>query len=222
MVTSPCPLASPFILASSPLPQHGDYGKWWLLVWVLYFLIRTLCNVFHNHNKGRKAFSRLSRLMLKVMRPSAYEFLIAWMFFVIPKNSVNILVMPQFSRLFWVSRLVVWVVRYNVTLKFIPLQDKYLPFSASRWKLQIFSHMRSVHCCVFPFLVLVHFWSSAGKLLSKFYRNITMLTAKITSRTVLYGMSWVLSICSHRCVSSESAHHWNNFAKRCEQILTKQ
>lgn len=66
VVTSPCPLASPFILTSSPLPQHGDYGKWWLLVWILYFLIRTLCNMFHNHNKGRKAFSRLSRLMLKV------------------------------------------------------------------------------------------------------------------------------------------------------------
>lgn len=149
------------------------------------------------------------------------------MFFVIPKNSVNILVMPQFSRLFWFGFwksyvLVVWLVRYNVTLQFLPLQDKYLPFSASRWKLQIFSHMRSVHCCVFPFLVLVHFWSSAGKLLSNLYRNITMLTAKITSRTVLYGMSWVLGICSHRCVSSESAHHWNSFSKRCEQILTKQ
>jgi len=71
-------------------------------------------------------------------------------------------------------------------------------------------------------MVLVHFWSSAGKLVSNFYRNVIMLIAEMTSRAVLFKKSWVLSTCSHLCVSSESAHSWNSSAKRCEQILTEQ
>lgn len=96
------------------------------------------------------------------------------MLFLIPNNSVTTLVMFQFSRLIWFLKVFhtsswSFKVVYNYTV--FLLQVKYLLSSASRWKLKIFLLGRGVHFCVpIPFgeILLVQFWSSAGKLLSKF------------------------------------------------------